>query len=83
MAFLSDNHGFTLVLQKKRSSSESYPEGFHLGFFVDDVQQVHDFHARATAAGLHASAVETNARGTQTYCRTADGLLIEVSKRAL
>lgn len=82
IAFLDDGHGFTLVLQKKRDPAESYPEGFHLGFLVNDIQQVHDFHARATAAGLTASPVETNARGTQTYCRTPDGLLIEVSKRA-
>lgn len=81
IAFLDDGHGFTLVLQKKRSTDETYPEGFHLGFLVSDVQQVHDFHARATAVGLQVSAVETNARGTQTYCRTPDGLLIEVSKR--
>lgn len=81
LVFLSDGHGFTLVLQQKKDAAEAYPEGFHVGFLVDDVQQVFDFHQRAKAAGLHVSDVADNARGVMTYCRTPDGLLVEVSRR--
>lgn len=79
IAILSGEGGVTLVLQR-RTDQRPWPEGFHIGFIVDDVAKVHAFHAEVTAAGVHASPVETNGRGTMTYCRFED-LLIEVSVR--
>jgi catechol 2,3-dioxygenase-like lactoylglutathione lyase family enzyme len=81
LAIVDDGHGFTLVLQKKRSSAERYPEGFHVGFLINDIQQVVDFQRRARDAGLDVSEVLQNGRGTLVYCRTPDGLLVEVSVR--
>ncbi len=79
IAILSGDGGFVLVLQRRKDETP-YPEGFHLGFLVEDVETVRAFHARATADGVHVSAVDTNARGTMVYCRH-DGVLIEVSCR--
>jgi catechol 2,3-dioxygenase-like lactoylglutathione lyase family enzyme len=82
LAILSDDHGFSLVLQKLRAPDERYPEGFHVGFLVDDVEVVIAFQRKAQDAGLDVSAVIRNARGTLVYCRTPDGLLVEVSVRS-
>ena len=81
IAFLSDGNGFVLVLQRKKSEAESYPDGFHFGFLVDDVESVHRFHASAQALGLETSGIIENGRGTQVYCSGPDGLLAEVSFR--
>jgi catechol 2,3-dioxygenase-like lactoylglutathione lyase family enzyme len=81
IAFLSDDDGFVLVLQRKKSDSDRYPDGFHFGFLVDDVAIVHSFHARAHRLGLDTSEIIENGRGTQVYCSGPDGLLAEVSYR--
>ncbi|MCY0995136.1 VOC family protein [Nannocystis sp. ILAH1] len=76
IAILGDGAGFVLVLQRREAVA--YPEGFHVGFLVDDVALVHAVHARATAAGLPISPVETDNRSTRTYCRAPEGYLVEV-----
>jgi len=79
LAILTDGEGFTLVLQRRKSETEAYPDGFHVGFLVADQDVVRDFHARAQGRGLDVSQVIENGRGVLVYCRTWDGLLIEVS----
>ena len=80
LAVLGGDGGFVLVLQRRRDEAP-YPDGFHLGFLVDEVARVHELHARLTADdGCTVSPVERNARGTMIYCRH-DGVVIEVSCR--
>jgi len=76
MAILSDDAGFTLVVQ--RHASPQYPEDFHFGFLVDEPADVHAFRARAVATGEEVGDVVVNARGTLCYCKI-DRLLVEVS----
>jgi len=78
VAILSDGNGFTLVLQR-RKGDEPFPDGFHFGFFVEEVEAVRAFHAKARARGLDVSDVIENGRGTLVYWRI-DGLLVEVSR---
>jgi catechol 2,3-dioxygenase-like lactoylglutathione lyase family enzyme len=80
IAVLEGDRGVVLVLQRRKDEAP-YPEGFHIGFLVDDVPTVVAFHARASDAGLHVSDVDRNSRGTMVYCRH-DGITIEVSCRA-
>lgn len=80
IAILRGAGDFTLVLQR-RAAGERYPEGFHIGFLLDEESQVLAFHARARAAGLAISEVQRNGRGTLTYLRGPGELLIEVSHR--
>jgi catechol 2,3-dioxygenase-like lactoylglutathione lyase family enzyme len=80
VAILGDGHGFVLVLQRREGVV--YPDDFHVGFLVDDVETVHAHHARARAAGLDISDIQVNNRGTLTYCRAPDGYLVEVSCHA-
>ena len=78
LAFLTDPSGFVLVLQRAKSE-QPYPEGFHLGFLVDGVDQVRQLHARAVADGLKVSDVIVNGRGTMIYVTAPEGYYVEVS----
>jgi catechol 2,3-dioxygenase-like lactoylglutathione lyase family enzyme len=80
IGILDDGDGFTLVLQQ-RKHGDAYPDGFHIGFLVDDPEAVHAFASKARALGVDASDVIENGRGTLLYCRTEDGILVEVSCR--
>ncbi len=82
LAFLYERDGFWLVLGRKKGDSDRYPDGFHIGFLVDDVETVRAQHARLTAAGVESGPIETHARGTMFYCRGPSEILIEVSCRA-
>ncbi len=79
IAILSDRQGFVLVLQRRKSDAEVYPDGFHLGFVVDDVESVERAHARAKEGGLEVTDVITNNRGVMIYCKAPDGYAVEVS----
>ncbi len=82
IAILEGDGGFTLVLQRKKHDDEGYPEGFHCGFIVDDVALVEGAHARLVDGGAIVSDVIVNGRGTMIYCKTPDGILVEVSTPA-
>lgn len=77
LAVLTDGHGFTLVLQ--RADAPSYPGHFHLGFLVDDVEQVRALQARARADGAEVSELTVDGRGTHVYFAAPDGYYVEVS----
>ncbi len=77
LAILGDGAGFVLVLQRR--DAVVYPDGFHLGFLVDDVDTVLRVFTRARSAGLEVSDVQTNSRGTMIYCRAPEGYAIEVA----
>ena len=80
IAILSDGAGFVLVLQRKKEPAQTYPDGFHLGFLVDEIAIVERTHAALLQAGVEVSAIDRNSRGTMIYCRH-DGILVEVSCR--
>ena len=82
LAILHDATGFTLVLQRKKHINEGYPEGFHFGFVVDDVDTVRTHHARLRAANVpEVTELIVNGRGTMFYARGPSDLVIEVSCR--
>lgn len=81
LVVLDDGDGFTLVLQRRKRDDESYPEGFHVGFIVDDPATVRARREALAAAGLRVGPVETNGRGTQCYLHGPEELLVEVSCR--
>ncbi len=76
-AILGDGGGFTLVIQ--HAEAPSYPERFHIGFIVEDPDEVHARRATLDAAGLAISPVEVDGRGTRCYVHAPDGLLVELS----
>jgi catechol-2,3-dioxygenase len=83
IAILSDTDGFVLVLQRKKSETDRYPEGFHFGFLMDEEDCVRRFHGKAQELGLEVSEVINDGRGTHVYCKGPDELLAEVSYRPI
>jgi len=70
IAILGDKDGFVLVLQRsKDGATPIYPDGFHVGCLVDTIDEVRAFHAKAKEEGHVVSDIDTNSRGTMTYCR--------------
>jgi len=78
LAILTDQSGFVLVLQRSKAT-ERYPEGFHVGFLLDDETSVRALHARALADGAVVSDVIINGRGTMIYLTAPEGYYVEVS----
>jgi catechol 2,3-dioxygenase-like lactoylglutathione lyase family enzyme len=78
LVILTDEAGFVLVLQRSQQP-DRYPEGFHLGFLLDDVASVRALHERATNDGTPVSDVIVNGRGTIIYLTAPEGYFVEVS----
>jgi catechol 2,3-dioxygenase-like lactoylglutathione lyase family enzyme len=78
---LSDDGGFTLVVQRRKRAGEAYPEGFHIGFLVDGENTVRQQHARMVADGVACSDVFVNHRGTMFYLTAPGGITVEVGHR--
>lgn len=78
LVIMTDESGFVLVLQRAKAD-ERYPEGFHLGFLLDEVAHVRALHARARADGIPVSDVIVNGRGTMIYLGAPEGYYVEVS----
>src|SRR4051812_48691623 len=78
---LRNHEDFVLTLIKTRKDDpESYPETFHVGFYLDDPAAVHSKHDELSAAGLSPGEMEAerNARGTHFYCTAPGGVLVEI-----
>jgi catechol-2,3-dioxygenase len=78
LLILTDEEGFVLVLQRA-ADAERYPEGFHLGFLLDDVESVTKLRERAVADGVPVSDLIVNGRGTMIYLTAPEGYRVEVS----
>jgi len=78
LVIMTDEAGFVLVLQRA-NSDQRYPEGFHLGFLLEQVADVHALHARAQADGVPVSEPIVNGRGTMIYLSAPEGYYVEVS----
>lgn len=78
IAILHDGAGFTLVIQR-RTDDVRYPSGFHIGFIHDAAAAVHAHRARLVDAGISASPIDVNARGTRFYLTAPGDILVEVS----
>ncbi len=86
-AILKGTDGFALNLMRPgKGGGSEYPDGFHIGFVVDDADTVHAKHAEMTEAAAGPDAVQELVRGGATttvfYCLAPGGLLVEVSAEA-
>ncbi len=79
LAILTDGHGFVLVLQRCERAGDPYPGGFHLGFLVDDVDDVQALHRRLRADDVPVSELIENGRGTMLYATRPEGYHVEVA----
>jgi len=83
LAVLKDSSGAVLVLSRlRRSGSQTYPEGFHIGFHLSRREEVLALHARLTAENVAAPSEPRVQRGALSFYFTAPGgILVEIAAR--
>lgn len=82
IAILRGDGPFTLVIQKKKSPEQAYPDGAHFGFIVANETAVREQYARMRTEAVEGlGEVHVNGRGTMFYVRAPGALVIEVSCR--
>ncbi|MFB0843651.1 VOC family protein [Paenibacillus oleatilyticus] len=80
LAVMSDGEGFTLVLSRFQEETVTYPKDFHLGFYVETMAEVDEFHAKLAAANIPTEHGPRKMRGGYTLYFTAlGGVLFEVT----
>jgi catechol-2,3-dioxygenase len=78
LTVLQDDDGFVLTLMKMSArSGKSYPENFHVGFFLPDEARVNEIHARMREDGLEVAA-PTREHAYSFYVSAPGGILVEV-----
>ena len=78
LTVLLDDGGFVLTLMKMGSkSSRTYPENFHVGFFLDSEARVNAIHGRMTADGINADA-PTRTHAYSFYVKAPGDFLVEI-----
>ena len=83
-AVLLGRDGFALNLMKPgKATPASYPDGFHVGFFVASADEVYAKQAEIAAAGFPLPDVKLLTRAgvatTTFYCHAPGGILVEVA----
>jgi catechol 2,3-dioxygenase-like lactoylglutathione lyase family enzyme len=80
---MTDNDDFVLALMKpKKNGPVSYPETFHLGFFVADLAAVQAKHDELEAAGLVPGKIHNagrTGRGAYFYCNAPGDVVVEIA----
>jgi catechol 2,3-dioxygenase-like lactoylglutathione lyase family enzyme len=78
LSVLQDEGGFVLTLMKAGSkTSRTYPENFHVGFFIGDEARVDEIHRRMLADGIEAS-TPARAHAYSFYACAPGGFKVEV-----
>ena len=78
LTVLLDTSGFVLTLMKMNAkSSRTYPENFHVGFFVDQESTVDAIRGRMLADGLEVAAPKRE-HAYSFYVSAPGGFLVEV-----
>ena len=83
LVVLQDSTGSVLVLSRlRRSGSQTYPEGFHIGFHLSRREDVLALHARLTEAIVATPSEFRVQRGaTNFYFTVPGGILVEIAAR--
>ncbi len=78
LTVLRDDDDFVLTLMKAGSNTtRTYPEHFHIGFFIGDEARVDEIHRRMVGDGIEASKPE-RAHAYSFYAGAPGGFLVEV-----
>lgn len=80
-SILLQRDGFDLVLDHVTDAT-AWPQNFHFGFEMATLLEVQQMHTAFKRAGVQMETeVFNNTRGSRFFCRTPDGILIEVNTR--
>ncbi|MFC3798004.1 VOC family protein [Cohnella sp. GCM10012308] len=88
ISVMKDEAGFTLVLSRLATFGgeiPTYPEGFHVGFYVDTKEEVDGFFLRLMSAGLAGKegGPKPMRGGYTLYFKALDGILFEITSFAV
>ncbi|MEO6921468.1 MAG: VOC family protein [Collimonas sp.] len=76
-------NGFDIVLDHATKEIPVWPENFHFGVEVDNLDDVHALYKTFLEGGVHMETeVFNNSRGSRFFCRAPGGLMVEVNTRA-
>ena len=81
IAILKGDDNFTLVLMSAASSKLTgavYPEAFHIGFMVDDVDQVQAIYQKLKAGGIELGHEPRKIRDSFGFYLNFENIMIEV-----
>ena len=82
MGFLTDEGdgwGFVLTLMKASETTQStYPETFHIGFFIEDRKTVDDLNRQLRHAGFDVPAPEDTGHSYGFYVKAPGGFTVEI-----
>jgi catechol 2,3-dioxygenase-like lactoylglutathione lyase family enzyme len=83
LTVLLDEDGFALTLSPlPQGEALRYPSGFHIGFSVDNEQELFEVHERIVSAGVPIVRALGDLAGAQTFqCQAPGPILIEVAWR--
>jgi catechol 2,3-dioxygenase-like lactoylglutathione lyase family enzyme len=80
---LRNDDDFVLTLMKAgKRDPASYPETFHVGFYLDDAAAVRSKRDQLAAAGLSPGDIEEagrTVRGTHFYCTAPGNVVVEIA----
>jgi catechol-2,3-dioxygenase len=79
---LRNDEDFVLTLMKAKTHDPvSYPETFHVGFYLDSPAAVHGKHDELAVAGLSPGEMrgDSNMRGTHFYCTAPGSVVVEIA----
>jgi len=80
-SILLKRDGFDIVLDGV-SEAQPWPADFHIGFEMPTLRQVLDLYTAFKAEGVHMETeVFNNSRGSRFFCRTPEGVMLEVNTR--
>ncbi|QHI97431.1 VOC family protein [Xylophilus rhododendri] len=80
-SILLQRDGFDIVLDHVQEPA-SWPSNFHFGFEMATLLEVQDLYETFRQAGVKMETeVFNNTRGSRFFCRTPEGVLIEVNTR--
>jgi lactoylglutathione lyase len=78
LTVLLDDDGFVLTLMKLNArSSKTYPDHFHVGFFLDSEAKVDAVHGRMSADGMQVAQPKRE-HAYSFYVNAPGGFLVEV-----
>ncbi len=78
---LRNDDGFVLTLMRAKPDDPTYPETFHLGFYLADVAAVEAKRDELAAGGMSPQPIQAGrgGRGTHFYCSAPGNILVEIA----
>jgi len=79
VAILKNSNDFTLVIMANKNGQPHYPDAFHIGFMLDNEDQVGEIFAKLKTGGIEVGQEPRKIRDSFGFYFNFDTVMIEVS----